>query len=176
MNFQKNTNRVCLKNQPESYSLVYKRLTLSINLILVNIFRIFIKVQNSVTMRFTATIILATFIILPFLAFSQGQNLGDEASTFALGFGADRFELRAVGAETRLTATILGDVTYNLDNDPPSLTGVDINAAMQWDRIQAGIGNTVSFSGQASIVPEPSTFALLGMVGIAGCFVRRRRK
>jgi len=33
-------------------------------------------------MRFTATIILATFIILPFLAFSQGRNLGGEASTF----------------------------------------------------------------------------------------------
>ncbi len=101
---------------------------------------------------------------------------GDETSTGMIGFLADRFELREVGVGNRITADILASTMYNLDNDPTFLNMVDINAAIQWDRFQAGTGGgTVTMFAQAFIIPEPGLLPMLALGLICGCVSRRRR-
>ena len=102
------------------------------------------------------------------------DTTGTDGNVRWTGFDALAFELREVGVGNRITTDILASTTYELDNDPTSLSSVDVTGAMQWDAISPGVGNTVTMFGRSVIIPEPGATLVLGLVSLMG-LIRRRR-
>ena len=95
------------------------------------------------------------------------------------------FVQEGLGATFIVYGSIVGDPYFlpsGIEIDPDSITRFDPNDPTQLETLNfpgSGIGNLVGFTGtNPAVVPEPSSFALLAMVGLA-CVAfgscRRRR-
>ncbi len=111
----------------------------------------------------------------PLRDIGMSSSGGFTASTRA---DATNYQMRAVGAGTRLSTAVLNGSIVDLSNSGGPLLNVDINGMFQWDTTVPGAGSGLSRFANVTTkaIPEPSSMALLAIIGVAGLCVTRRRK